>query len=224
MKRIAVVCTVHEEKGLANVPGLLAILERIKPELIFLEVPSAALDDYLTGSRSDLESATVSRYRAEHVVDLVPVDLPTPEADFFTNNEDLFERIERTSPDYCRLVDWHSENVRAHGFAYLNSEHCSDFFSQLRQATDSAIESLADQRLAERYDLWNRTNTLRDEAMMTNIENHCRQTSFSRAAFLVGAAHRQSILTLSRSEGAAPSTVVWEFSGFLEERIEKDRM
>jgi len=39
MKRIAVVGTVHEEKGLANVPGLLAILERIQPELIFLEIP-----------------------------------------------------------------------------------------------------------------------------------------------------------------------------------------
>ena len=218
MKRIAVVGTVHEEKGLANVPGLLAILERIKPELIFLEIPSAALDDYLTGSRSNLESAAVSRYRAEHVVDLVPVDLPTPEADFFTNNRDLFERIERTSPDYCRLIDWHSQYVRAHGFAYLNSERCSDLFSHLRQATDSAIESLADQRLADLYDLWIRTNTLRDEAMMRNIENHCRQTSFSSAAFLVGAAHRQSILTLSRSEpGAAPSIVLWEFSGFLEE-------
>ena len=56
MKRIAVVGTVHEEQGVANVPGLLAILERIKPELIFLEIPSAALDDYLTGSRSHLES------------------------------------------------------------------------------------------------------------------------------------------------------------------------
>jgi len=174
MKRIAVVGTVHEEKGLANVPALLAILERIKPELIFLEIPSAALDDYLTGSRSNLESAAVSRYRAEHVVVLVPVDLPTPEADFFTNNRDLFERIERTSPDYCRLVDWHSQYVRAHGFAYLNSEHCRDLFSQLRQATDSAIESLADQRLAELYDLWIRTNTLRDKTMMRNIENHCR--------------------------------------------------
>ena len=218
MKRIAVVGTVHEEKGLASISGLLAILQRIKPELVFLEIPSAALDDYLTGRRRNLESAAVSRYRAEYVVELVPVDLPTPEADFFTNNRDLFERIERTSPDYRRLVDWHSQCVRVHGFAYLNSEHCSDLFSQLRQAEERAIESLADQRLTELYDLWIRTNTLRDEAMMRNIENHCRQTSFSRAAFLVGAAHRQSILSLSRSEpGAAPSTVLWEFAGFLDE-------
>lgn len=218
MKRIAVVGTVHEETGLANVPGLLAILERIKPELIFLEIPSAALDDYLNGSRSNLESVAVCRYRAEHVVGLVPVDLPMPQEDFFTNNQDLFERIERTSPDYCRLVDWHRQYVRAHGFAYLNSEHCGDLFSQLRQATDTAIESLADQRLAELYDLWIRTNTLRDEAMTRNIESHCRQTSFSSAALLVGAAHRRSILTLSRSEpGAAPSTVLWESCGFLEE-------
>lgn len=53
---------------------------------------------------------------------------------------------------------------------------------------------------------------------MKNIEDHCRQASFSTAAFLVGAAHRQSIIDLSPSEpGAASSTIQWDFAGFLEE-------
>jgi hypothetical protein len=208
MKRISVVGTVHDEKGRANTSGLVGILDRINPEVIFLEIPSAALDDHFNGNRGNLESTAVTRYRENHPVELIPVDLPTPDADFFAKQQDLHRRIERTSPDYRRLVDLHSQNVSAYGFAYLNSKDCSDFFSQLHEAMLVAIEKDVDRRLlAEVYDLWIRTNELRDKGMMKNIENHCRQVSFSSAAFLVGAAHRQSIINLS---------IQWDFAGFLE--------
>ena len=219
MKRVSVVGTVHAEKGLANTSALLAILERIKPEVIFLEIPPAAFDDHFNGNRGNLESTAVSLYRENHRVDLIPVDLSTPDADFFAKHEHLSNRIERTSPDYRRLVDWHSQNVSAQGFAYLNSKECSDLFSQLHEVMLAAIDKDVDHKLlAEVYDLWIRTNELRDKGMTKNIENHCRQASFSSAAFLVGAAHRQSIIDLSRSEpGAASSTIQWDFAGFLEE-------
>jgi len=219
MKRVSVVGTVHAEKGRANSSDLLAILERIKPEVIFLETPPAAFDDYFNGNDPNLESIAVSLYRENHRVDLIPVDLPTPDADFFAKHQLLSKRIERTSPDYRRLVDWHSQNVSAHGFKYVNSKECSDLFSQLHEAMLAAIEKDVDHRLlAEVYDLWIRTNELRDKGMMKNIENRGRQASFSRAAFLVGAAHRQSIIDLSCSEpGAASSTIQWDCAVFLEE-------
>jgi hypothetical protein len=46
MNSVSLVCTVHEESGCASVAKLHAILERIQPEVIFLEVPPAAFDDY----------------------------------------------------------------------------------------------------------------------------------------------------------------------------------
>lgn len=219
MKRVSVVGTVHAEKGRANTSALLAILERIKPEVIFLEIPSAAFDDHFNGNSGNLESTAVSRYRENHRVDLIPVDLPTPDAGFFAKHQHLSKRIERTSPDYRRLVHWHSQNVSAHGFAYLNSKDCSDLFSQLHEAMLAAIAKDVDHRLlAEVYDLWIRTNELREKGMTKNIENHCRQASFRSAVFLVGAAHRQPIIDLSRSEPrAATSTIQWVFGRFLEE-------
>ena len=39
MNRVALVRTVHDEVGQANVLELHAILERIQPEVVFLEVP-----------------------------------------------------------------------------------------------------------------------------------------------------------------------------------------
>ena len=63
MKHVSVVFIEHEENGHTNISGLLTILERIKPEVIFLEIPSAAFGDHFNGNRSNLESAAVSRYR-----------------------------------------------------------------------------------------------------------------------------------------------------------------
>ena len=61
MKRVSVVGTRHEEKGRGNSSDLLAILERIKPEVIFLECPPAAFDAYFNGDPGNLEAIAVSR-------------------------------------------------------------------------------------------------------------------------------------------------------------------
>jgi hypothetical protein len=69
--RVWLVGTVHEEQGLARVSGLQSILERIRPEVIFLEIPPAAWDAYLNGIRSNLESTAARRYREGHNAALV---------------------------------------------------------------------------------------------------------------------------------------------------------
>src|SRR2546430_2714564 len=79
MKRVSVVGTRHEEKGRANSSELLAILERIKPEIIFLEWPPAAFDAYFNGDPGNLEAIAVTRYCEDHNVDLIPVDHRHPE-------------------------------------------------------------------------------------------------------------------------------------------------
>ena len=220
MKRVSLVGTVHKEKGLASPSALLAILEGIRPEVLFLEASSEASGDYLNATGKDLESAAVSRYREIHHVDLVPVDLPIPDAELFQfvgDNEYLFKTIERRSPEYCRLVDEYSQEVRAHGFAYLNSERCSTHWSKVREAELAAIEELAYPRLTELYERWIGTNELREKHMMKSIEDYCRKTTFSNGVFLVGAAHRQSLIDKSREQrGADSSTIQWDFPGFLE--------
>lgn len=216
MKQVSLIGTVHEETGLANVSELLTILERIRPEVIFLEIPSAAFADYVAGIRSNVESTAATRFGEKHHVVLVPVDLPTPEGDFFRDNEFLFAQIQRRSPDYCRLIDWHSQRRRAEGFAYLNSERCSELWSAAHEAILAAIEELGDDRLIQLYALWRNTNALRDKAMIRNIEDYCAQSVFESGVFLVGEAHRPSIIAKLRdSRGVGSSAIKWDFSGFL---------
>ena len=205
MTRVWLVGTVHEEKGLACVSALQAILERIRPEVIFLEVPPVGLDAFLNAPPSNLESTAVRRYREGHNAALVPVDLPTPVEAFFRNNRYLFERIEKASYDYGRLVDLNSQYVAAHGFSYLNSERCSQRWTDVYVAMRVAVEQLADRRLTELHDLWTTTNELRDQAMLQGIEDYSKLQPFETGVLLVGVAHRQSILDKSRKERAAVS-------------------
>ena len=122
MSSVSLVCTVHEEKGAATVSGLLEILKRLQPEVIFAEMPPEAVEDYFTTcARSNLESNAIRRYVDGHEVRIIPVDLPTPDEVFFRNNKYLFERIEQQSAEYCRQIDLHSAYVSEYGFAYLNS-------------------------------------------------------------------------------------------------------
>ena len=220
MRRVSLVGTVHKEKGLANASALLAILERIKPDVLFLEAPSDAAGDYLSATGKELESAAVSRYREIHLVDLVPVDLPIPDAELFQflgDNEYLFRTIERRSPEYCRLVDESSQDVCEHGFAYLNSERCGTHWSNVHEAARAAIEELAYPRLTEFYERWIGFNQRREKHMMKSIEDYCRKTTFSNGVFLVGAAHRQSLIDKSREQRGADSSIIqWDFAGFLE--------
>jgi hypothetical protein len=216
LMRVSVVGTVHEEQCLASVSQLHVILERIRPEVIFLEIPSEAFDDFRDGTRSNLESIAARRYRDSHDVVLVPVDLPTPGEEFFRNFEYLRERVRNASTDYRRLISWDNHYISDYGFAYLNSERCSELWSEIYAAMQAAIEQLDDHRLIELFDLWKHTNELRDRAMLKNIEDYCNHNPSENGVLLIGAAHRQSIVNKSREgRGVGSLRIEWDFSGFL---------
>lgn len=217
MNVVSLVCTVHDEIGLANASELSSIIERMRPEVVFLEVPLAAFDDYyVICSRSNLESIAVRKYRESHQVKLVPVDLPTPAREFFENHEYLRRRIREVSPEYRRLMACDSACMSAHGFAYLNSEQCSNFWSDVYAEILRTIRRIDDSRLVEIFELWNETIDLRENKMVTCIQKYCRENAFDKGAFLVGAAHRQPIINKSREQSAVDSAwIQWDFDGWL---------
>ena len=185
MNRVSLVCTVHEELGRANVVALRAILERMQSDVIFLEVPSEAFDDFYGNcSRYNLESMAVAQYREGRQVKLVPVDLPAPSPDFVSNLEELRRRIRRVSHEYRRLMQWYEDCLRDDGFAYLNSERCSELWSDVYKEIVSTINWMnGDPRLVEIYESWKKTNDLREKAMMENIQRYSRENTFDKGGF-----------------------------------------
>lgn len=211
MTRISLIATVHEEQGLANVSELRSILERTRPDVIFLEIPPAAFDDYRHGTRSNLESSAARSYQEKNDVVLLSVDLPTPDTAFFRHLENVYRTVERVSPDYRRLVDQHSSDVAQFGFPYLNSERVSRVWSDIYEATDAALKQHADSNSLAFYTSWKHTNERRDMAMLASIKESCLGRPFANGVFLVGAARRQSLLTKLREQsGAGAPLIEWD--------------
>ena len=212
MNSVSLVCTVHEELGLANASELHAILTHIQPEIIFLEVPIAAFADYYeTCSRRNLESSAVRRYQIDHRIELVPVDAPTPEREFFEDHQYLHSRVREVSPEYRQLLTLDSAYLRTHGFSYLNSDSCSELWSEIYRATYSAVEKTGDTRLVEISEAWQRTKELRERIMLRNIQEFCSGRTFDRGVFLVGAAHRRGIIDkCSETPTTDSSRLLWD--------------
>jgi SpoVK/Ycf46/Vps4 family AAA+-type ATPase len=213
MKHISLICTQHQENGRANVSELHAILERIRPEVIFLELPPDAFDQFFnTHIKSNLESTAVRLYREGKNVELVLVDLPESTDQFFNDYEALQTKIDDVGRDSRRLLTWYRNYVHDHGFAYLNSDHCCDMWSKIHSDELAAIQKIGDPSLTRISDLWKKTINLREEEMMRNILQSCNTLSFERAVFLIGAAHRQSIIdkALQRTD-ASQHNIHWDF-------------
>jgi hypothetical protein len=209
MNRVSLVCTVHEELGRANVVALRAILERMQSDVIFLEVPPEALKNYLENSQK-VEAAAVNQYRLAHQVEPVPVDLLPPTQDFDSNSRYLFNRIEKVSRTFCLLMDSNSTYVRTEGFTYLNSERSSKLWSDIYDEVVSTIKCMNNNpELVAIYESWKETNDRRERAMMENIQKYCRENTFDKGVFLIGAAHRRAIIDLSKEQ----SGIRWDFAG-----------
>ena len=214
MKTISLIGTVHEECGLASASALYAILEHLRPVVIFFEAPADVFDEYIiTGTRGNLESTSVRRYRENHDVEVVPVDLPTPEARFFGRQKEFSQRIEGKSTDYRRLMLWNTNYICDYGFPYLNSEHSTKMWSDIYADIRATVKIISEQEITEYFELWKMTNDLRENEMMRNISRYCGEHSFERAVFLVGAAHRKSIMEKSRGMFCASGLgVQWDFA------------
>jgi len=118
MRNITLISTYHAEKGACNVFELHQILERARPDVIFVEVPPAFHDEfYVEKTSSNLESNAVNRYLQTHKPHLEPVDVLALPADVNAENEDLHRRVGKVSRDYRNLMDWNSQEIEQHGFA-----------------------------------------------------------------------------------------------------------
>jgi hypothetical protein len=213
MTRILLVGTVHEENGLATTSALLGVLESVRPEVIFLEIPTASFPGFDEGTSSNLESRAARRYREATGAELIPVDIPTPEESFFRDWRYMDRRITITSPSYRQLIDQNTIDVATHGFSYLNSVRCRDAWSAIYDAMEVAIQRLShDTKLPMIYETWRRVNGLRDGAMLQGINAHLCLKPFTTGVLLVGAAHAHSIANRSRKgcHADAPRIDYWD--------------
>lgn len=208
--RISLIGTYHAERGAVTAAALVDVLERIHPEVVFAEIPRTHIDAWKNGSHGTVESIAVARYADTYSVDVVPVDLPKPEESFFQDYREVSRAIERTSPEFRRLVDLNTDRTSREGFGYLNSE---DYIGASEAIHREELETIEYMRRLDLADIYAQVCDLmdqRDLEMIRQIREYCATTPFTHGVFLVGAAHRRSLIEKLRADIEAFPCVTWD--------------
>ena len=212
MSVVILVCTQHAENGRCTSQELCEILERIKPEIIFEEMPPSFHDEYYKErSRSNLETNAIRIYSESHDVKHVPVDHYDVPSGFFEENERMHKRVEAISSDYRRLIDTHAMYVGMYGFRYLNSEYCSNLFDDLDSSIRAALQRLDDKSLTQIHISWTAIMERREYEMMKNIRIYSIEQKYDTGVFLIGAAHRKAIIQRIQNENESAG-VFWKIT------------
>ncbi len=214
MKDITIVFTKHKEAGAFRSSVLIGILDSLEPDIIFLE---ASHDDYqsqfITKSYESLESKALTSFKEKHNIDLIPTG-ESYNTEFLTKTMNEYQQ-------FSRAIDIHSteffrakytemeskENIE--GFAYVNSEQFGENQKELNLEEKTIIERIENPELMKLYEQWNALQREREERMLGEINRYSLGAPFKKATFLIGAAHRNSIVNQVQKLGE--ESIKWSY-------------
>lgn len=190
MHNITLISTTHKEFGKCNADELCKIIERIGPEVIFLEALEETYSDYdemlfldFREPHNKLEINAIQKYSAINSFEYVPVlDDGLP---------DSFEKkysIVCENREWQNLIDNFNTLAAEHGYEFLNSDESFKLQDEMRMLekrllNESEISKVADEDI-DAY----------ENRMLRNIYSYCKTSTFKRAIFMCGVAHRKSII------------------------------
>lgn len=199
MYNITLIGTFHSENGLCNSDELYKIIEGIKPEVIFEELPSKLFDIIYKANSLNLpldvvtEIKCVKKYVQNHNIKHIPVDIDTR---YISDKEQnwMFDTFEKYD-DYNKIDNDQSLLTAQYGFKFLNSDKCLDLSEQKNIIIKNIIGvDINKNELFRVYQLFNRQDDTRENAMLQNIYNYSKENQYNQAIFLIGAEHKKSIM------------------------------
>lgn len=213
MYNITLISTAHSENGKCNEQELYKILESIKPELIFDELPRQYYDMYFDDSFDmycvnnillnknppivPLEVKSIKKYKENYNIRILPVDIDvTPKLSKYRDEISFMFGIFFKNEDYKKL-DYEKDSLIAkEGFYYLNSDMFLSFLESKNILEKNIIKSeIEKDRLLKVYKLFHEEQfDNRENEMLTNIYSYSKKNPFGQAVFLIGAEHRMSIM------------------------------
>ena len=210
MHHITFISTIHKEIGKCNPKELHKIIEKISPEVIFLEAIEetySKYEHYLFATygqfHKKLEISAIQRYNNTHPFQYVPVcDIGLSEA---------FDRKIKFVSEYIelqKLIDNFNFLAKENGFDFLNSLECINLQEEMRILESHILNNVEMDKVIkadiESY----------EEPMIQNIISYCKNNKFKSAIFMCGAAHRKSIIEkIEKSKIDEQVNVSWTIFG-----------
>jgi len=220
MYNITLISTRHDDIGECNSFALWQILEDLRPQVIFLELPSSYLSKSYIERTNKLEMNAVRPYIDAHKPIIVAVDInDIPDkktlVDGYKRVIDELKKLKGTNGfNFYNSVNTRERNAALYGFKYLNSEQGIAHIEAVSEAMIKGLEQINDDSLTDAHNAWIEHNNNRENEMLQNIYTYSKDYPYDRAVFLLGAAHRKTIIEKinSRVENDALK-LNWSFYG-----------
>ncbi len=196
MYNVTLISTEHRESGKCNSDELYKIIEFLDPEVIFEEeVDDERYQKLYTDENyvKSLEVKCVIRYLQNHDTNHIPIDI---ESNFnFKEWDYMFDTFKKYNV-YNQIVEEHCKQRDRDGFTYLNSGKCVDLFDKMKATERQLIEfsGLNKNELLRIHSIFHKKHDNRENDMLLNIYNYSRENQYKQAVFLLGYAHRNSIM------------------------------
>ncbi|GAB6012461.1 hypothetical protein [Viscerimonas tarda] len=192
MYNITLISTTHKAIGNCNVDELHKIIEKIFPEVIFLEADESSYTDYERWIFSQfgvyhkrLEINAIQKYSHNHTFEYIPV---LDNGLHLSGEFDTKNKIASKYSECQRLLNNYISLEKEGGFPFLNSEKSIELQEEMRKLEKQILNNNEIcQKTDEGIDVY-------ENSMMRNIYSFSKENSFNTAIFMCGAAHRKSII------------------------------
>lgn len=190
MYNITFISTIHKEIGKCNPLELFKIIEKINPEVIFLEASDETYTEYqhylfstYQVFNSKLEIAAIQHYSLNNIFEYIPL-LEIGLSDAY----DRKHKLVCANKEWQKLIGYFLSLATKQGFKFLNSDENIKLQEEMRVFESTIInDKILDQDFNEDIDNY-------EDSMIHNIYSYCENNDFNSAIFMCGAAHRKSII------------------------------
>lgn len=213
MFTITLLSSFHITHGKCNPDELFRIIETIRPEIIFEELPADKFEDiYFWGYNPiSLEAITIKRYLEQYPIIHFPVDtFPKTQAELSFDAQIICD----ASIEYQELSDQNLFKVKEYGYSFINSEECLNTLDKMRFIEETIVAEIAKDELQEEHNSEKRLHHNREDEMLANIYNLSTSHPYNKALFICGAEHRRPLIEkIKRYEIDSKLKLNWIFYG-----------
>lgn len=206
MNHITFISTIHKEIGNCNAEELYKIIEKLSPEVIFLEAINetySAYEKYLFSTygvyHKKLELAAIQKYTLSTSFEYVPVCENGLSDAFDRKNKIVCENREMQ-----QLIDNYNFLAEKQGFKFLNSLESINLQEEMRGLETRVINN------TELDEIVKADIEAYENPMIRNIYSYCNNNHFGSAIFMCGVAHRKSIIEkIEKSKTEEQVNLTW---------------
>ncbi|WP_373548742.1 hypothetical protein [Haliscomenobacter sp.] len=199
MYNITLISTNHSEGGRCNSAELFKIIESLRPEVIFEEMPSKlhslVYSDSFPALPDDapLELKCVKNYLQKYDVKNIPVDIDVNP--IRSNDETFMLKAFESDEAHKKFQREYNALKSAEGFDFFNSHKFINFSDRQTQIQEKIIESSTNKTILDKvYKAFLWEIELRENSMLENIHSYCKESHFERGVFLLGCGHRKAMM------------------------------